>query len=486
MNFIPADLGFIIKGKSHEGRPAFTAETLIRIYIYGYLNGIRSSRKLNTECKRNVELWWLIHQQQPNYKTIADFRKDNQQAFYNLFVLFRDFCLQQGLYGKKTIAIDGSKFRAQNSRKNNYNILKINQHLEYIEKQTQEYLKELDVNDKSDLQQLSKKEKNKLKKLKKRKKTYTKLKEKLEKSDDSQISTTDPDARKLPLRMKIVEVAYNVQSSVDDKNKLIVDYHVTNQTDHNALAPLALDSKEALDITDTDELIVLADKGYYNGQQMHECHINNIDTLVSPKKSNNLGKATHVRKDKFKYHKNLDQYTCPQGKPLSHQGRFKRKNKNGEIVNYFDRYVASHTACIQCPFYEDCVNASSRKNKRGRYIDRSEFDGALERNNTQVAKRKNEYRKRQSIVEHPFGTIKRQWGFTHTLLKGLEKVDTEFSLIFLVYNFKRCMSIMGKKKMKKALKRLSFSIFKQTAVINDYITTLLRLNKPTMNFHQLN
>jgi len=482
-SFNPVDLGFHVKGLSHEGRPAFTADTLIRLYIYGYLNGVRSSRKLEAECKRNIELWWLIHQQQPNYKTIADFRKDNQEAFYNLFVLFRDFCLQQGLYGKKRIAIDGSKFRAQNSRKNNYNIKKINQHLEYIENQTKDYLDELGINDKEEIKSLSKKEKKPLKTLKNRKKKYTKLKKKLEKSEDTQISTTDPDARKLPLRMKIVEVAYNVQSSVDDKNNLIVDFHVTNQTDHNALAPLAIDSKEAFELDENEELIVLADKGYYNGKQMHECHENNIDTLVSPKKNNNPGKATHVRKDKFKYDTSLDQYVCPKGKPLHHQGRFKRKNRNGEIVNYFDRYIASYSDCCQCPFFEDCVNASSRSNKRGRYIDRSEFDGALERNKEQVKKRKNEYRRRQAIVEHPFGTIKRQWGFTHTLMKGLENVDTEFSLIMLAYNFKRTMSIMGKKKMRKALKGLNLSILSVTTVFVHDITTLLKRYKMEVEFY---
>lgn len=286
--------------------------------------------------------------------------------------------------------------------------------------------------------------------------------------------------------MKIVEVAYNIQSSVDDKHKLVVDYHVTNKTDFNALAPLAMDSKEAFSLAVNEQLTVLADKGYYNGKQMHQCHENNIDTLVSPKRGNNPDKAEHVRKDKFNYDKSLDQYICPQGKPLKPQGRFKRKNNKGEIVNYFDRYVASYSDCLACPFLEDCVNASSVKNKRGKYIDRSEYDGALERNNEQVAMRKNEYRKRQAIVEHPFGTIKRQWGFTHTLMKGLDKVDTEFSLIFLAYNFKRVMSIMGKKKMKKALKSLIISILAMTTVIKHQTMTLLTLNKREINYHLLN
>jgi len=470
--FEPMELGFTVKGLSHEGRPAFTSGTFIRLYIYGYLNGVRSSRKLEREAKRNIELWWLLNQQCPNYKSIADYRKDNGSAFYNLFTLFRDFCLGQGLYGRKTIAIDGSKFRAQNSKKNNYNLKKIDQHLEYIENQTQLYLEELDIQDKSDIKKLSKKKRKKIKQLNKRKKKYTKLKKNLLNSGDTQISTTDPDARALPLKMSIVEVAYNIQSSVDDKHNLIVVYHTTNQNDYNALSELAIESKDSLGLQEEDQLIVLADKGYYKGEQIKACHDHNIDTLVSPRKPNQPQMAKHVTKDKFTYKKKRDVYMCPQGKELKYQGTFTRKNKRGQFLNHFDRYVASHTECSQCPYYEECVNPSSRKNKRGRYIDKSEFESATQRNNEQVQLRKNEYKRRQAIVEHPFGTIKRQWGYSFTLMKGIEKVDTEFSLIFLVYNLKRVMRIMGKKKMKKALKSLDLAILGLTSTVEKHITTL--------------
>jgi len=198
------NLGFIVKGKSHDGKPAYATSTLVGIYIYGYLNKIRSCRKLEKACKLNTELWWLTGMQKPGYKTIANFRKDNPEAFKNLFDTFTKFCIELNLYGKTTIAIDGSKFRAQNSKKNNYNLKKINHHLEYISKQKEDYLQTLDNNDILD---------DKLENLEKRKNKYESLKSQLELSGEKQISTTDEDSRALPLHMRIVEVAYNLQSA---------------------------------------------------------------------------------------------------------------------------------------------------------------------------------------------------------------------------------------------------------------------------------
>jgi transposase len=185
-------LGFIVKGKSHEGKPAFEAETLTAIYIYGYLNKIRSCRELEKACKINSELWWLTGMQKPGYKTIANFRKDNATAFKNLFDAFTKFCKELELFGRTTIAIDGSKFRAQNSKKNNYNLRKINKHLEYIDNQKQDYISDLQFNDELEA---------KMENLKGRKLKYENLKKKLEDSGDTQISTTDPDARALPLHI---------------------------------------------------------------------------------------------------------------------------------------------------------------------------------------------------------------------------------------------------------------------------------------------
>ena len=464
-------LGFVVKGSSHEGRPAFTPETLAKLYLYGYLHGIRSSRKLEHACKVNIELWWLLSNLKPRYKTIADFRKDNSIGFKNLFVHFRDFCLQQGLYGKSTIAIDGSKFRAQNSKKNNYNDRKIKKHLEYIDNQYQEYLNNLDEQDKSD---------GIKEKLDNRRAKYEDLKKQLENTEETQISTSDPDARALPLHMRIVEVGYNLQSVVDDKHNLIVDYQITNKSDHRALAPMAIRSKEALGLDQSDILTVLADKGYHTGEQMQQCHDHNIDTLVAaPKKPKQTDrtKPEHLRKENFEFNKASDTYTCPNNEILTKQARYKRRNKRGQSSGEFDRYSIKYSICKNCEYLEECVSKGNIKSHQGRYIDRYLTDEAVQNNKLNLQGNKALYKRRQAIVEHPFGTIKRQWCFTHTLLKTIPKVQTEFSIIMLCYNLKRSMSILGVKGLKKALKRPISLLFSVTATIR---TVRMNINKPCL------
>ena len=224
------------------GRPAFPTRTLLEIYIYGYLHKIRSSRDLEKACKVNIELMWLVKGHRPCYKTIANFRKDNRAAFRNLFISYRDFCLNLELYGKQIVAVDGSKFRAQNSMKNNFNQKKIERHLEYIDNKQQEYIDDLDEQDKKANREDSDQH-PRLQQLQERKLKYQELNNQLIESKETQISTTDPDARSLPLKMSIVEVAYNLQSAVDEKHKLIVDYKITNKSDHRALYSMAISAK---------------------------------------------------------------------------------------------------------------------------------------------------------------------------------------------------------------------------------------------------
>jgi len=435
------NLGFTIKGKSNEGKPAYETSTLTGIYIYGYLHKMRSCRLLEKACKVNSELWWLTGMQRPCYKTIANFRKDNALAFKNLFKSFSKFCLDLELYGKTTVAIDGSKFRALNSKKNNYNIKKINQHLDYIAQQKQDYIASLNTNDQKE---------DKLASLQVREDKYLTLKDKLEQSDEKQISTTDPDARALPLKMSIVEVAYNLQSVVDDKHNLIVDYEVTNKNDFSALAPLSMKAKRTLEIKEGEEFTVLADKGYYSGEQIATCHDNDIDTLVSPKSKGSKSKDPRVSKAKFKYDKAADTYTCPKDITLHRQGKIYTRHDGIPFM----RYVAHWTDCKNCPWKDICVSPGSQKAARGRMLNRNIYENNMDHNDAEVAVRKTEYRRRQAIVEHPFGTIKRQWGFTHTNLKGLKKVNGEFGLILLCYNLKRVLSILGVKGLKEALNHL--------------------------------
>jgi len=463
--------------KSTTGRPAFPNRTLIGIYVYGYLHKTRSSRQLEKACKTNVELFWLNRNQKPCYKTIANFRKDNRKGFRKLFTTFREFCKNLDLYGKEVIAIDGSKFRGQNSMKKNYNIRKINKHLEYIENQQKEYLESLDANDVDE---------EKINRLNERKAKYENLKERLDNTEETQISTTDPDARALPLHMRIVQVGYNLQSVVDDKHNLIVEYKVTNKSDHRALASMALKAKSGLGISEEGSLTVLADKGYHTGEQMQTCHDHNIDTVVAipnrPKKTDKT-KPAHLRKENFVFDSELETYKCPNNEVLTKQATYQRKDKRGNPCGKFDRYSIKYSICKTCKYLKDCVSISNQKRHHGRYIDRYHTDGAVVRNKEYVAKNKALYKRRQAIVEHPFGTIKRQWGFNHTLMKTIPKVETEFSIIMLCYNIRRVMSILGPLGLKKALKGLNSNILVLSAHMKLFLFTLYyNIHQPSHHF----
>lgn len=421
-------------------------------------------------CKVNIELIWLIKGHRPCYKTIANFRKDNRCAFRKLFQSYRDFCINLDLYGKQVVAIDGSKFRAQSSKKNNYNEKKIDRHLEYIENKQQEYFDTLDQEDKENLAAKII-DSERLTQLKERKLKYDQLKKQLEQSEDTQISTTDKDARALPLHMRIVEVSYNLQSSVDDKHNLIVDYEVTNKNDSRALADMAIQSKEALQIDPTEEMTVLADKGYHTGAELQRCHDHNIETVVAiPRKSKraDITKPPHLQKGNFKYDPSDDTNRCPTGNLLIKQATYKRKDRKGNLSMSFDRYTIKHSICELCKYHEQCVSAGKRKASHGRCIDRYHTDTAVQRNKDHVKQNKALYKRRQAIVEHPFGTIKRQWGFNYTLMKTLPKVETEFSIIMLCYNLRRTMSILGLDELKTALKRAFVSYLVLGATTEHY------------------
>jgi len=261
--------------------------------------------------------------------------------------------------------------------------------------------------------------------------------------------------------MSIVEVAYNLQSAVDDKHNMIADFEVTNKNDFSALAPVAIKAKKALNLKKDDSITILADKGYYSGKQIAKCQEQKMDTLVSPKSKGSKAKDSRVSKDKFKYNLEKDNYTCPKGTVLHRQGKLYSR-KDGIP---FKRYVGHWTDCKNCPWVDICVSIGSQKAHRGRMLNRNIYEDQMDKNDAEVASRKNEYKRRQAIVEHPFGTIKRQWGYNHTLLKGLEKVNGEFSIILLCYNLKRVISILGIKELKKALFYDLFDFLKTRAVI---------------------
>jgi transposase len=265
-------LGFTGSVHKSEGRPPYAPAVLLKLYLYGYLNKIRSSRKLEKECNRNIELQWLLQGLQPNYHTIADFRKVHAQPLQSMFKLYVQFLSDAGLLGKTTIGIDGSKFKAVNSKKNNYNQKKIDKYRQFIEDKTAKYLQELDeldqqenISSSDELQLKREKIAQGLAKLKERTIKYETLQQQLDDTTDKQISINDPDSRSILITKSIVEVAYNTQNAVDDKHNLIVHTQATNTNDGKALHKAAIQAKQNLQLKKQDSLVVLADKGYHTG-----------------------------------------------------------------------------------------------------------------------------------------------------------------------------------------------------------------------------
>lgn len=429
-------LGFAIQILKKEGRPSYTTQLFLKIYLYGYLNGIRSSRKLANECFRNIEMQWLLEDIGPNYHSISDFRKNNPAALKNLFKLFVSFLKDADLISGEVIAIDGTKSRAHNSKKANFNQKKIDKHLEYIETKTQEYLDALEENDTKETPSKIKNIQQKIDRLKKNKLRYELLEEKLKASGEPQISTTDSDARALLVQGQVVEISFNIQAAVDSKHNLIVATHTINKNDRSALSAIAIEAKENLGI---DTFTALVDKGYHNGKQIEICKQANINTIVAQPEqglSNENGTTKDYLVAKFQYDNVTDTYICPEGETLHTTGKWHKKSSNIRDDYEFKKYRTPK--CKECPVKHLCTSRMA-----GREIVRSQYADAVEENNKRYHENPQLYRKRQEINEHIFGTIKRQWGYNHTNLTGLEKVNGEHSLIMLVYNIKRSINILG-------------------------------------------
>lgn len=437
-------LGFTVNMLKKEGRPSYNSSLFLKLYIYGYLNGIRSSRKLEKECVRNIELKWLMSGLTPNYHSIADFRKQNPQALRNTFKLFVLFLKDADLIAGNTIAIDGTKARAHNSKKNNYNQKKIERHIAYIEEKTNQYLKELDQADKNELIDKVKNIEEKLNKLKTQKIKYETITTQLEQSGEPQVSTTDADARALLIHGQVVEVSYNTQAAIDDKHKLVVATHTINRNDRNALSNVALETKENIQV---QTFTLLADKGYNNAKEIETCQNNGLTTIVAQQEivnSNNKGTTKEYLVTNFIYNKKTDTYTCPQNQTLTTTGTWHTK-KRDKGAHQFKKYRT--TACKTCA----ALNLCTAKADGRREIERSQYADAIELNNKNYKENYQLYRKRQELNEHVFGTIKRVWGYYYTNLKGLKKVNGEWSLIMMVYNMKRTINILGFDKLMKKL-----------------------------------
>jgi transposase len=432
-----SNLGF--KTVSAEtGRPAYHPSTMLKLFIYGYLNRIQSTRRLEREAGRNVELMWLLGRLAPDFKTIADFRKDNGKGIKNTCREFIGLCRQMNMFTDAVVAIDGSKFKAVNSKENNYTPKKLQFHIDRVEKHIDNYLKQLDDADKEaekDIDDTPIQEK--IAWLKKRLSELKALEVEVHHHPDKQISTTDPDSRLLKTQGMTRAVCYNVQSAVDTKHHLIVAHEVTNKQDRGQLCSMGKQTQAALG---QEAITVIADKGYYGGQDIKDTQDAGMIPLVPKGDTSGSEKKGIFNRSQFKYDADRDVYICPANQVLPY--RFTSEEKGLTLK----RYWAYDPTCRACEMKPQCSNS-----KQPRRITRWEHQGQIDQMDELMSFMPDSMLIRKQTVEHPFGTIKSWMGATHFLTKRLQNVSTEMSLHVLAYNLRRMMSILGPDKLIAAM-----------------------------------
>ena len=427
-----AELGFERAIPAREGTPGFDPRDLLKLFIYGYMNRTRSSRRLERETHRNLEVIWLLRQLRPDHKTIAEFRRKHPKPLKEVSKQFVLLCRALDLFSAQLVFIDGTKVRAVNGKDRNFTVPKLKILLSRIDAPIEEYLAELQTRDAEEdgtagapdpqLQE-------KLKAFQDRKKEYEAYVEQLQESGESQLSLTDPDSRLMKLHGD-KKVCFNAQIAVDSKHHLIVAEDVTNEVnDLEQLAAMAVAAKEALEVK---TLEVAADAGYHNGSEVVECEANGI-TPYAPKpktSSKNESKGLYT-KEAFTYSAERDAYRCPAGEWLDCSTQTEAEGRTL-------RYYANWQACAGCPLREQCTES-----KQGRRIMRTPEEERLEAMAERMQKRPELMLQRKSTVEHPYGTMK-WWGDGgYFLLRGLEKVRGEFSLMTLAYNLMRVINLLG-------------------------------------------
>ena len=430
-------LGFAKAQVANTGRPPYAPAVLLKLYLYGYLHRIRSSRLLEAECQRNVEVIWLLGKQAPDHKTIADFRKDNLQPLRQVNRQFTLLCRKLELFGGELLAVDGSKFQAVNARDRNFNAARLEDLIGRADARLAEYLKELDGADASEpaAAALSKAQlEQKIAALREKQDWHKELLGQLD-EEQKQISVTDPDTRKMPTAHGML-VGYNAQMAVDARHKLIAADDVTNQvTDFKQLANVALEAKANLELKQTE---VVADAGYYNASEVGRCAEQGITSYV-PKADTSANTARGLYgKSRFKYDAQKDVYVCPAGAELTH--RFNTYELGREL-----RYYRA-SGCKSCALKKQCT-----RNKANRTITREENEHLMEAMAARMQAQPWKFKLRKTLAEHPYGTIKRWFGYTHFLLKGLEKVRCEWSLTTLAYNLKRVLNLVSFEKLMAAV-----------------------------------
>ena len=424
-------LGFYTGLGKTTGRPGYHPSTLLKLYVYGYLNRIQSSRRLEREAQRNVELMWLTQRLAPDFKTIADFRKDYGSAIQKVCKEFVVLCRHLNLFADAVVAVDGSKFKAVNSRDNNYTLGKLRSRMERAEAGIEKYLADLDAADKDERQVVDHNIphlQEKIARLRQRMQELKRIQSTLEQTSKTQISFTDPDARSMTSNgMVRTLVGYNTQAAVDTKHHIIVAHEVTTSgSDRDQLFRI---SRLAQELLQTDQLDVLADRGYYSGTEIKACEDANIRTYV-PKSETSGNKASGLfDKKHFIYLANEDQYLCPANEKL------KRRTNTFDRGKSAARYWSSN--CPSCHLKTKCTPGKERR------VSRWEHESILDEVQKRLDANPGIMRVRKSTVEHPFGTIKSWMGASHFLTRRLNNVSTEMSLHVLAYNMKRVINILG-------------------------------------------
>ena len=431
-----------------NGRPAYHPADLLKLFIYGYMNKIRTTRDLEKECKRNIEVMWLLKCLKPDHNTISNFRQGNQKAIKKVFRATVQIAKHFDLIGGKLIAGDSTKLRAQNSKKNNFNQAKIDRHVAYIDNKLEEYTRALAEND-GDNKQVIEEE---IKKQQERKDNYRNIERQLKESGETQISISDPESRQIMIRNNITEVAYNVQTTVDSKNNIPIDYKVTNQNDSKAMGNMV---QRAKSILRTNEFTVLYDKGYHTGSELKAAQDLGVETIVAIPSLPSTSQAPkqEYNSEYFIYNKDTDTYTCPQGESLITNGTwYNEHDKRGNLIT-FKQYKTR--SCKSCHAHSNCT-----RSKKGRVIQRTTFAEYYEINRRNFHEKERIYKRRQAIVEHPYGTLKRQWGFSYILTKkGIARASSDVGLMFIAYNLRRIGNILTLEVLKEYLKAVASMYF---------------------------
>jgi transposase len=431
------NLGFEHAIVNETGRPAYDPKDLLKLYLYGYLNRIRSSRLLERETTRNIELLWLLKRLSPDHKTISNFRRTNGTALRGVFKQFVLTCSKLQLFGAELVAIDSTKFKASNARNRVKDPEQLDKSIARISESIGQYLTQLDHHDSAEdspagITPLSKEQlQEKIASLQLRKDTLEQARTDLQNSVDKHVSLTDPDCR-LMKNDRRIEPAYAVQAAVDAKHSLIVEYELTQDAaDNNHLASLAAATKDMLDI---ETLFVCADAGYYDTIDLKTCEDNGITTYV-PTPEQKVSKKTNVPtpgyyREHFVYDEPSDTYRCPQGHTMQFYSTSRKDGRNIRIYRT--------NSCRDCQVRPQCTTSP-----RGRYINRWEHEAVLDRLKQRVAHRPEMITRRKAIIEHVFGTIKKIWGYNALLLRRMVNVASEVALMNLTYNIRRVLNIVG-------------------------------------------